>query len=103
MLSVAPVTVWSTQFNVSATVAGQVALEEKVGPEMLPLNEIEPVPVASTVPDKGGETGEEESQLRPLGGSSVTLTLMSGVSDRLVPSKVPEPEVDESVTTNPVS
>src|SRR5262249_24968485 len=103
MLSVAPVTTFSTQFNVSATVWGQVALEEKVGPEMLPINDIDPVLLAYTVPDNGGETGEDESQLRPLGGSSVTLTSMSGVSERLVPSNIPMPELDESVTTNPVS
>src|SRR6516162_2573382 len=103
MFSVEPVTVLSTQFSAPATAGGQVALGEKVGPGMLPLNEIVPVPVASTVPARGGETGEDVSQLRPLGGSSVTLTLMSGVRARLVPSKVPEPELDESVTTNPVS
>src|SRR5262249_34409514 len=77
MFSVEPVTVWSTQFNAPATAGGQVALAEKVGPETLPLNEIVPVPVESTVPDRGGETGEDESQLRPLGGSSVTLHAVS--------------------------
>ena len=84
MLKLVAVTVWRRQFNVPAINGGQVGLGEKVGPAMLPLNEIVPEP--TTTPESVAEIGVSESQLRPEGGLSVTLTLMSGVSVKLVPS-----------------